>query len=120
MILEEFKIENDMLSGLKIAEVVSNEDPKAQERILVRVNGVHNMNNKTLENAVWAHHCSPYKNSSGDLPEPGDYVWVLFPSIKNPMFIVWIGFVISSFQNENKGTPVPEEPEYDIFGDLVL
>ena len=100
-----------LLRGLKIAEVVANEDPKLQERILVRVLGVHNTSNTTIENSVWAHHCAPTRDGAGDLPEPGDYVYVMFPDPSNPMAIVWLGFVRSSFQTTNLGTVVipPEE-----------
>lgn len=109
---EEGKIHNvTLLRGLKVAEVVSNTDPKLQERILVRVLGVHNMKNTTIDNAVWAHHCAPTRDGSGSLPEPGDYVYVLFPDPGNPMAIIWLGFVRSSFLTTNLGTEVipPEE-----------
>lgn len=109
---EEGKIHNvTLLRGLKVAEVVSNTDPKLQERILVRVLGVHNMKNTTIDNAVWAHHCAPTRDGSGSLPEQGDYVYVLFPDPGNPMAIVWLGFVKSSFLTTNLGTEVipPEE-----------
>lgn len=98
--------------GLKIALVVSNQDPKHQERILGRVLGIHNLANETFENAVWMHHCAPFRDASGDLPEPGDYVWVLFPQERDPMTIVWLGYVRSSFQEdvEGEGYTEPTEP----------
>ena len=101
------------LRGLKIAEVVANTDPKAQERILVRVLGVHNLANKSIENSIWAYHCAPFKSSSGDLPDPGDYVWVLFPNERDPMTVVWLGYVRSSFQEDlvGDGFETPEEPD---------
>lgn len=89
--------QND-LKGIKIAKVISNEDAKMQERVLVRVIGTHNMAVDTMDNAVWANHCSPFRDASGDLPEPGDFVYVMFPDEKDPMSILWIGFVRSSFQ----------------------
>jgi hypothetical protein len=107
-----------LLRGLKIAEVVANTDPKLQERILVRVLGVHNTKNTTIENAVWAHHCAPTRDGAGDLPEPGDYVYVLFPDLSNPMAIVWLGFVRSSFQTTNLGTLVVPPEEIDSTTDV--
>lgn len=99
MFYEEFKnqVPNN-LKGIKIAEVVSNEDAKMQERVLVRVIGIHNMANKDISNAVWANHCSPFRGASGDLPEPGDFLYVMFPDEKDPMSILWMGFVQYSFQ----------------------
>ncbi len=98
-----FGQENDVqgltgLEGIKIAQVVSNADPKCQERILIRVLGQHNMNNDTYENAIWANHCSPFRDASGDLPEKYDFVYVLFPNKNDPMSVIWLGFVRSSFQ----------------------
>ncbi len=92
------------LSGLKIAYVVSNEDPKCQERVLVRVLGIHNLENMSTDNGVWAYHCAPYRSTSGDLPEPGDYIYVLFPNRTDPMNIVWLGYVRSSYQGGVDGT----------------
>lgn len=98
-----FSQENDItgltdLEGIKIAQVVSNADPKCQERILVRVLGTHNLNNDTYENGVWAHHCSPFRDASGDLPEKYDFVYVMFMNKNDPMSLIWFGFVRSSFQ----------------------
>lgn len=105
---EESKLDSViLLRGLKVAEVVSNTDPKLQERILVRVLGVHNTKNTTIDNAVWAHHCAPTRDGSGSLPEPGDYVYVLFPDPGNPMAIVWLGFVRSSFLRDDDGNVLP-------------
>lgn len=95
------------LRGIKIAKVVSNFDPKCQERVLVRVLGVHNMNNHSLDNAIWANHCAPTRDASGDIPEPDDYIYGMFPNEKDPMSFIWMGFVRSSFQfegEENNGT----------------
>ena len=107
MLLEEHSFDADGdLEGIKIAQVVSNEDPKGQERVLVRVAGVHNLDNTDIENSVWAHHCSPFRSASGDLPEPDDLLWVMFPNVKDPMMIIWLGFVVSSYQDGLDGTPV--------------
>ncbi len=103
MLLQEFGIDSSgSLDGIKIAQVVSNADPKCQERVLVRVMGVHNMENDIYENGVWAHHCAPFRDSSGDLPEKYDYVYVIFPDKKDPMSILWLGFVRSSYQNDGR------------------
>jgi len=87
-----------VLAGIKEALVVENRDPKAQERVLVRVLGVHNMDTDEIGNAIWAKHCAPTRNSSGDLPEKGDWVYVLFPDKSDPMNCLWLGFVRSSYQ----------------------
>lgn len=111
---EETKISSiSLLRGIKIAEVVSNEDPKLQERVLVRVLGVHNMKNTDIENAVWAHHCAPTRDGAGDLPEPGDFIYVIFPDVTNPMAIIWLGFARSSFQTPSDGTVVVPVTEID-------
>jgi len=92
------------LTGIKIAYVVSNKDPKCQERILVRVLGVHDLTKDFPENAVWANHCAPFRSSSGDLPQVGDYVYVVFPNSADPMSIIWLGFVRSSIKDGVEGT----------------
>jgi len=95
------------LNGLKVAKVIKVKDPKNQERILVRVLGVHE--DLTDENildklgiepddyGIWATHCSPIR-AKAELPELNDWVWVMFPNPRNPMFIVWLGFVRYSTQ----------------------
>ncbi len=97
-------------TGTKIAYVVSNEDPKCQERILVRVLGVHNLENKSTDNGVWANHVAPIRDASGDLPELGDYVYVTFPDKTNPQSILWWGFVRSSYQDGVDGTSTTVKP----------
>lgn len=111
---EETKFANlGLLRGLKIAEVVTSADPKSQERVLVRVIGVHNLQNKSVDNGVWAHHCAPTRTGAGDLPEPGDYVYVIFPEANNPMAIVWLGHVRSSFQELLEPTDFIDPDEID-------
>ena len=86
--------------SIRVAEVVSNRDPKAQERLIVRVPGVHNV---TLDHpfaGVWAHHCAPFSSASGDLPEKGEFVYVTFPDVNNPNHILWLGVVRSSYQQD--------------------
>lgn len=126
MLLEEIGLTSNCdLDGIKIAEVVSNEDPKCQERILIRVIGVHNMNNKSKDNAIWANHCAPVRSASGDLPEPEEFVYVLFPEKRNPMSCLWLGFVRSSFQeNTKEGEKDPtsltfDPPEYIPLGEAL-
>jgi len=92
------------LSGIWIAQVHSNEDFKMQERVLVRVLGLHNVNNKTDENCIWANHCSPIRSGSGDLPEPDDWVYVMFPDKRDPMTCLWLGYVKGSYQNDPEET----------------
>jgi len=84
--------------------VHSNEDFKCQERVLVRVLGLHNTNNKTDENCIWANHCSPVRSASGDLPEKDEWIYVMFPDKRDPMTCIWIGFVKGTFQNDKLDT----------------
>lgn len=105
--------------GWKIAKVVSNEDPKAQERILIRIMGYHNMNNEDTDNAIWAHHCAPTRSASGDLPEPGDWVYVHFVNMADNMAVLWFGFVRSSFQDVNDGGPANTIVVHDLFGNRI-
>ena len=67
------------LEGIKIAQVISNIDEKAQGRVWVRVIRVHDLriieeNEEAVKNwGVWAHCCSQTR-SCPDIPEIGDYV----------------------------------------------
>lgn len=80
------------LSGIFIAQVVDNADPKCLERIRIRVLGVHDMFNEDKENSIWANHIKPSKSNSGEIPDLNDYVYVLF--LKNdPMHPLWLGWV---------------------------
>lgn len=81
------------LGGIHIAKVIDNNDPKAKERVLIRVYGIHDMDNDVLDNAIWAEHCAFSKFSSGDIPDVGDHVYVMFGSIKNPHAAIWLGWV---------------------------
>ena len=73
---------------------MDNLDPKALERIKVRVMGVHDMENTNKENAMWAQHCAPSKSCSGEVPDKDDYVYVMFLG-NNPMSPIWLGWVRS-------------------------
>ena len=87
------KLDNEVsLAGLHIALVVENMDPKALERVRVRVLGVHDMSNEDPENSLWAEHCAPSKSTSGEIPDKGDYVYVMFLQ-DNPTTIIWLGWV---------------------------
>lgn len=82
------------LEGIFIALVVDNLDPKALERIRVRVLGVHDMDNDVKENSMWANHIAPSKSSSGEIPDIGDYVYISFVQ-SNPLHLCWWGWVRS-------------------------
>jgi len=83
------------LNGIHIAKVIDNNDPKAMERVLVRVIGIHDMDNDKLENAVWADRIAFSKYSSGDIPDVDDFIYIIFPNPKDPMKILWLGWVRS-------------------------
>jgi len=87
------------LSGIKLAQVVSNIDPTAQERVMVRVLGVHNMSNTTdPDYSIMAHHCAPSNNSSGDIPNVGDWLYVMFTDVNNPNQCIYLGYARYSVQ----------------------
>lgn len=95
-----FSIEHNLLKGsdvsldgIFIAKVVSNADPKAQERVYVRVIGVHDMTNEDPEYGIWAMHCAPSKSNSGEVPDVDDYIYVMFPDKSNPNLCLWFGWV---------------------------
>jgi hypothetical protein len=91
----EHNLDNDVqLSGLFIAKVISNKDPKAMERVAVRVIGVHDMENDTPSNSIWAHHIRPDKTETSVLPTPDDkdYVYVMFMN-NDPNSCFWLGWV---------------------------
>ena len=84
------------LNGIHIALVVDNNDPKAMERVLIRVIGIHNMENDKIENAIWADRIAFSKYSSGDIPDVGDFLYVVFPD-NDPMRVLWLGWVRSLY-----------------------
>ena len=83
------------------ALVISNQDPKYRERLLVRVPGLHLMDFTDVDNSTWANHCSPTRLMSGGLPEPGDWVYVMFPNITDPFFCIWMGVVMYNYQQDH-------------------
>jgi hypothetical protein len=95
MKLEELRFDGsdcDLL-GFKIAQVVKNKDAKAQERVWVRVIGVHDMKSTDPDYGILAIHCAPSKSNSGEIPDIGDFLWVVFPDMVNPNFCLWLGWV---------------------------
>lgn len=80
------------LSGVKIAKCISNADPKAQERVWVRVYGVHDMQSTDPEYGIWASHCAPSKYTSGEFPDVDDHIYVMFPDIKDPNQCIYLGY----------------------------
>lgn len=81
------------LRGIFIAKVVENSDPKALERVKVRVIGVHDMENESKENSIWANHLAPSKSGSGEIPDVDDYLYVTFLDPDDPMSCIWMGWV---------------------------
>lgn len=80
------------LRGIHIAKVIENSDPKALERVKVRVIGVHDMDNESKENSIWAAHLAPSKSGSGEIPDVDDYLYVTFLDPNDPMSCVWMGW----------------------------
>jgi len=89
----EYKTNNETdLNGIFIGLVVDNMDPKALERVRIRVIGVHDMENEDKENSVWANHLAPSKSNSGEIPDIDDFVYVTFLQ-NDPMSPIWLGWV---------------------------
>lgn len=84
---------NDVqLSGMFLAKVIRNPDSKAQERVWVRVMGIHDMENTDKEYGIWAHHLAYSKANSGEIPEIDDWLWVSFPDQYSPNLCLWHGW----------------------------
>lgn len=93
MRLEELRLNGSdcNLSGLKIAKVIKNTDPKAQERVWVRVIGVHDMESTDPEYHVEAHHGAPSKSNSGEIPDVDDFLYGMFVD-NDPNHFVWMSY----------------------------
>jgi hypothetical protein len=81
------------LIGFKLAKVIKNKDSKAQERVIVRVLGVHDMDSADPDYGIYAMHCAPSKSNSGEIPDVDDMLWVFFPDPTDPNLCVYIGWV---------------------------
>ena len=88
----EYSINEIDLSGLFIGLVIDRIDPKKLERIKVRVIGVHDMENEKPENSVWCSKLATSKSKSGEIPDVGDYVYIMFLG-KDPMNPIYLGWV---------------------------
>lgn len=80
------------LGRIFLALVVDNMDSTSKERIKVRVLGVHDMTNEEKDNSIWAGRICPSKNTSGDIPDPDDWVYVTFMNPNDPMSCLWLGW----------------------------
>lgn len=80
MRLEELKMSGSdcSLSGLKIAKVIKITDTKSQERVWVRVIGVHDMESKDPEYFIESRHIAPSKSNSGEFPDVDDMIYGTF------------------------------------------
>lgn len=84
---------NDVsLSGMFLAKVLKNPDAKAQERVWVRVLGIHDMEDPDKEYGIWSHHLAYSKGASGEIPEIDDWLWVVFPDHYNPNICLYLGW----------------------------
>ena len=90
------------LDGIFIAKVLDNKDPKARERLFVRVLGVHSIDDdfSDLKYGLWIEHCAPSLYMSGDIPPNNSEVYVQFlrntDGVLDPMKAIWIGVVKKS------------------------
>jgi hypothetical protein len=94
MLGREFQISEGeaQLGGIHIALVVANADPLCLERVRVRVLGVHDMENTSKDNSIWAVHVAPSKTGSGEIPDIDDYIYVTFLDHSDPHSCAWIGW----------------------------
>jgi hypothetical protein len=109
----EFRTDNEVsLQGIYIGKVIVNKDSKGMERVKVRVMGVHDMNFESPKNAIWAQHCSPSKFNSGEIPDLGDLVYIMFMN-NDPMTPIWLGWVrgFNHYEHGPKNDSPPPEKE---------
>ena len=80
MKLEDYKLDGAdcRLDGLHIAKVIKTADPKAQERVWVRVIGVHDMMSTDPDYCIEARHIAASKSGSGEFPDKDDLIYVMF------------------------------------------
>jgi len=84
----------DNLTGLFIGKVLKNIDTLKQERIFVRILGVHDIkdNFADKEYGIWVENGIAIKNFNGYVPDINDFVYIMFID-NNPMFAVYFGIV---------------------------
>lgn len=94
MRLEELKFQGSdcSLVGLKIAKVIKITDNKAQERVWVRVIGVHDMESTDESYCIEARHIAPSKANSGEFPDKDDMIYGLFMN-DDPNVFYYLGWV---------------------------
>ena len=83
------------LEGLHIGIVTENRDPTAKERVKVWIIGIHD-GEPSKENSIWAERIKFSKYESGDIPDIGDEVWVMFRNKNDFMSAVWLGWVVTN------------------------
>lgn len=93
MNFSEYKFDNAdcSLDGLKIAKVVNRVDAKAQERVWVKVIGVHDMKNDDPNYCIEAIHIAPSKCNCGEFPNVGDTIFGFFIN-EDPNRFYYIGW----------------------------
>lgn len=79
------------LNGLKVAKVIKTTDPKAQERVWVRVIGVHDMQSTDPDYAIEARHIAGSKSNSGEFPDKDDLIYVWFMN-NDPNVCYYLGW----------------------------
>ena len=84
------------LDGLKLAKVITNVDLKQQNRVGVRVLGVHDIEHKDPDYFIWATWLQFDKATTIQPPDVDDWIYVMFPDKTNPMLCVWLGFAVVS------------------------
>ncbi len=90
------------ISGIFIGKVLNNQDPLARERLLVRVIGVHDIddNFSDKEFGIWVEHCAPSLYRTGDIPDVDDEVYMMFMNNNadklNPNTGIWLGCVLKN------------------------
>ena len=90
------------LEGYHKAYVLNNIDPKGREALFVRVLDVHDVSDIIngeidYKYGIWIEHCAPSSRNSGDVPDVGEEVYMLFEGNSlvgyDPTSGIWLGVV---------------------------
>lgn len=79
-----------------IGKVLNNVDNLKQERLFVRVLGIHDIGDNFSDKnyGIWADNGIAIKNFSGYIPSINDYVYIMFVNgIDDPMNAIYLGVV---------------------------
>ncbi len=92
------------LNGIHKAYILNNIDEYGRERLFVRVLGVHDISDNFSDKkyGIWIEHCSPSIYRTGDIPQIGDEVYMMFfnsgilPEKLDINKGIWLGIVLKN------------------------